>query len=316
MRRYFTGLVPFPEEVSRGSETYAGAGSCAQVERSDPKLRRSSRDRKEIVIYARSFDRAQAALSLVLDAFTVIEGVNSWSDEFVAIPADKAERANRVRNPHDLGHCLSTASLWEACELASIASRRRKFAYALSLYRLSTHIHGNLWEDLDPARFPYQHRSSSLRDQVRFSYAIVTAYAVVETLGCALHENAFRSGKWIPEKRNELESRLTSFGVNLKDPLIWQVRGQRTKLEAKRPIPAVRSTPWFRHPIRDQETDIVEAIAYVRWLRACAGAHNVTKMAYGLSVHDVANAQSLARRLLSSMLRPKEPKKARPKRKE
>jgi hypothetical protein len=305
MRRYYTGLFPFSEEVRGRRKVCQGAGWRARIERSAPELSRRFCDPKEIVIYSGSFSRAQAALSLILDAFTVLNGGNWWSDDFVAIPADKAERAKCIPNPRDMSRSLSTATLWEACAVAALASRTKRLAYALALYRLSAYIHANQPMDLDPGNFPYEHRSSNLRDQVRFAYAIVTAYAVIETLGCALHQEAFCDGKWVPDKRREIESRLTSLGVNLEETLVWHVRGSPTKLEAARTIPAVRSAPWFRHPIRDLEVNVVEAIAYLRWLRARAGAHDVTKMAYLLSIHDVANAQSLARRLLSSTIRKK-----------
>lgn len=273
-----------------------------KCENSPPELKRNVREPREIVIYARSFNRAQAALSLILDAFTVLECLNSWSDEFYAIPADLVERARHLPDPRMITRSMVTANLWNSCAVAAAASRKRRWAYALALYRLSTTIHANEPMDLDPSEFPYEQRSANLRDQVRFAYAIVTAYAVVETLGFALHQEAFQDGAWIPEKRREIEQRLTASGVDLKDTLIWQIRGPRTKLENSRKIPSVSLAPWSRHPVRDLEIDPVEAIAYLRWLRARASAHDVTRLAYLLSIDDVANAQFLARRLILSVI--------------
>jgi hypothetical protein len=62
--------------------------------------------------------------------------------------------------------------------------------------------------------------------------------------------------------------------------------------------------------VRDLEVSPVEAIAYLRWLRARAGAHDVTKFGYLLSVDDVANAQSLARRLIMDILQRRTPNKS------
>jgi hypothetical protein len=60
----------------------------------------------------------------------------------------------------------------------------------------------------------------------------------------------------------------------------------------------VKMCPWSSARIRDREVEIVDAIADVRALRSHVAAHDLKNQAKNLSVHDVTNAQFVARRLI------------------
>ncbi len=244
-------------------------------------------------------ERAQAVLTLILDSWTLLNGILPSADNLTVIPADDEEQHQLDSNsPFNSRETWSASGFPLSCLIAQRASMKRRLVYAVALCRQSFALHANDLMDLTPGEFPYQHRSMNPRDHVRFAYAIVTAYAVLEQLGLSLHGECFRSGKWIKEKRQELESRLRQAGINMSEPLLWTLRGGRTRLEAKRPPTVVRKCAWSRGQVRDCEVDFVDAIADLRWFRSRVAAHDIDSFASVLSVHDVANAQGLARRVI------------------
>jgi hypothetical protein len=171
------------------------------------------------------------------------------------------------------------------------------------LYQLSQSIHFNHPMDLHAELTSKETRSPIPQDHVRFAYSVISAYAVLEQLGLSLQGEAFKDGKWIIEKRSELEGRLNAVGLDLRQPAIWSLRGGRTSLERRRKTQAIGKAKWAYGSVRDEEVAIVDAIADLRWLRSGVAAHDVKDLARLLSVFDVANAQWLARRCLLACLR-------------
>lgn len=303
MRRYFTGLILQRNEGLQ--QPLRGRGwSISIAPKLDDDIRRSSAfNLNEIVIHAKTAERAQAALTLILDSWTVLNGVPPAADDLEVIPADCEERKKwESDGSFRPQQTWSTSGFPLSCLIAQRASMKRKLAYAIALCRQSIALHANEPVDLHPGEFPYRHRSLNPRDHIRFAYAIVTAYAALEQLGLSLHDECFLNGSWIKEKRDDLERRLTQAGINLNDTVYWTLRGGKTKLEAKRPPTIVRKCAWAYGQIRDCEVDFVDAIADLRWFRSRVAAHDVDSLASVLSVHDVSNAQKLVRRaVLESM---------------
>lgn len=303
MRRYYTGLLVHPYE--KLPRPLNGRRWAITIEpKLDDDIRRAhTSDPNEIVISAKTAERAQAVLTLILDSWTVLNGMLPAADDLRVIPEDDEEReqeeSDSLFNPRE---AWSRSGFPLSCLIAQRASMKRNLIYATALFRQSLALHANDVMELVPGAFPYQHRSMNPRDHVRFAYAIVTAYAALEQLGLSLHGECFRRGVWIKEKREDLERRLKHAGIILNDPLLWTLRGGKTRLEAKRPPTVVRKCTWSRGQVRDCEVDFVDAIADLRWFRSRVGAHDVDSLASVLSVHDVANAQGLARRaVLESM---------------
>lgn len=302
MKRYYTGLLT--HTYVRLPQPLGGRGWVITI---DPKLdddiRKNASDPNEIVIHARTQERAQAALTLILDSWTVLNGMSPSVDDLSVISEDDKEQSRLdPGSPYNVREVWSNSGFPLSCLIAQRASMKRRLAYAIALCRQSFALHANDVMDLNPGEFPYQHRSMNPRDHVRFAYAIVTAYAVLEQLGLSLHGECFRSGKWIKEKREELESRLRRARISLSEPLLWTLRGGKTRLEAKRPPTVVRKCTWSRGQVRDCEVDFADAVADLRWFRSRVAAHDIDSLASVLSVHDVANAQGLARRaVLESM---------------
>lgn len=258
-------------------------------------IRKGSPDLKhEIVILAANDRTAQKALNLILSAHRLITA-EVWIDDIDVQPQGKT----KALHP---GYC-STANFPVACHIAAKASTSLNFIYALALYRLSQELHVNVLMDLEPREYPHEHRSPYPRDHARFAYAIVTAYAVIEQIGLALKQgDAFKNRQWIPVVRNELENRLRSAGVDLGNPVLWQLRGGKTKMEARRPPKIMRKASWAFGKIRDCEVEVIDALADLRWLRSGVASHHLDELASLLSIYDASNAQLLARRLLFDRL--------------
>lgn len=302
MRHYYTGLLLHSYESL--PQPIRGRGWSISIEaKIDDDIRRFASSQEEIVIHAKTAERAQMVLTLILDSWTVLNGVLPTADELVVIPKDCEERKQwELESSLNLGEAWNASGFPLSCLIAQKASMKRKLVYAVSLCRQSFALHANEMVDLVPGLFPYQHRSLNPRDHVRFAYAIVTAYAALEQLGLSLHGECFRNRTWIKEKRDELELRLTKARININDMVLWTLRGGKTKLEAKRPPTIVRKCSWARGQVRDCKVHFVDAIADLRWFRSRVAAHDIDSLASVLSVHDVANAQGLARRaVLESM---------------
>jgi hypothetical protein len=298
-QRYYTGLIPCESEMSM--PVARGQGWTADIERRRRNKPGSAPEAKrEIVIYARSFKTAQHAVYLIVDSHRLLNGEPPLFDD----PHVEPEELRPDFRPF-LGMrrgSVHTADLPVACHIAANASRDRRFVYAFALYRLSHAIHANAIMDLDPRYYPIQHRSTYAIDHARYAYAIVTAYAAVEQLGLGLNQQAFHEKRWIPSVRQELEQRLQEAGVNLRETVVWQLRGGKTRLEKGRRRTLAQKAIWSFGKLRDEEIAVVDAIAELRFLRSGVAAHRMSDLARVLSVHDVANGQNLARRLLLDRL--------------
>jgi hypothetical protein len=306
IRMYYAGLIPFPGEhlekevLGRGWSMKMGLrpDKC----RHDYNRGRPSHDydqaRPEIVICARDIHRADAVLGLFMDSLQVLSGPAIWDVNLQPVSEDDSER-DELRAMLAAGSIMfSSAGFDLAAMLARTASLNRRFAYAIALHAVSCQNHVNQPMDLAPANYPYRARSAAHRDHVRFAYAIIAAYAAIEQLKLSPEPHSFKNHAWIPEKRQALEAKLKRAGVDLSETLLWHVRGGKTRLELDRPPKIVKMCPWSYAQIRDCEVEIVDAIADVRALRSNVAAHDVKDQAKYLSVHDVVNAQLVARQLI------------------
>jgi len=300
--RYWTGLI------SLGGETCP----CAPIKGKSwavcfARVNRHYRQKyqgRELVIEARKRATAQRALDLIWVLHQAWTGHPAeWPDPTVRGADEGATERERAQWPF-LTH--SRADYPEACKLAAKASRRRDWTYATALLGQSMKLHVNHPMDLEPGMFPFRQRSPLPTDHVRFAYAIVLAYAVIEQLGLDVRASANRpsmvKGRWNPEVLSDLEGRLKSARVNTAEPVVWLVRGGKTKLEATRPPRSLGRQPWSYGNVRDCEVAMVDAIADVSWLRSRVASHRMTELTGLLSVHDVANAQFLSQRLLLDVL--------------
>jgi len=271
---------------------------------------------KEVVIHARKDDRAQRAADLIHAARLILNASNVLSHIYPGehAPIWPLERNYRsksaIDDSGDVIHArVMTMNIPLACLIAATASWRLQYVYALAKLRLSLETFSLPTIDLDPYHSDNVPKSLLPEDHVRLAFAIVTAYSCVEELGLEVrasnkNPSILPNGGWNPVVRNDLERRLVRSHINLNEQFLWTLRGGRTRIERKRIPNFLRAAKWARRYVRDGEMSVIDAINYTSFLRSTVAAHRTDKqMVRVLSVYDVANTQSLARRLLLEKLR-------------
>jgi hypothetical protein len=199
--------------------------------------RRGNRDvaAKEILIVAESETVARRAVSRILGAMTLLQGSSSVIADLPLVRQQDQDSA--VKRLHNGAWSISGLPL--ACRIAVQASRRRRLEYALAKFKLSSETSSFDWIDLDPDHsetIPRWHRAE---DHVRLATAIVLAYSVIEELGLEVRASDKKqssiNGQWNPEVKQELENRLRRARIDLSNPVVWSVRGGKSRLETERP---------------------------------------------------------------------------------
>lgn len=263
-------------------------------------------DGKEIVIEAKNIETAKRAFALIAAAKALLDGSSFFGpgdDHMLLAPAEA-----RSRDARDQGRDrIATANFPWACGIATKATSRNKYVYALNKWRLSTYLVSVPFIELDPSYSETIERTPDPQAHVLFSYAIIAAYSVLEDLGVELRASeeqpsAQPDGTWNPSRRSDLEARLRDARINLSDKFNWSQRGRPTRLESRRPRQIFRNaTPaqWAHGDVRDLAVEIVDAIAYASWLRSKVSSHRSRPEDVRLlSIYDVTNVQFLARQLL------------------
>jgi hypothetical protein len=261
---------------------------------------------KEVFIIANSESVARRVASSVVEAMTLLEGstVPNFSHSF-PWQHDPAPNTKRLHAEQ-----WSNRGFPVACRIAVRASHRLRLQYALAKFKLSCENSSFDWIDLDPDQsrtIPRWHRAE---DHLRLATAIVLAYAVLEELGLEVRASrdtpSSIGGQWNPPVKQELEDRLKRAGIDLSDPVVWSVRGGKSRLEAARPkhlYATSTRTPWTRWNIRDRLVEVVDAIGHASFLRSTISSHRLKpRLVRMLSAYDVANVQHLARRLILEKL--------------
>jgi len=308
--QFLTGLITtdfsqFPPPPFRG----AGWRINYRV---DPHHRCSAFDGKrmgrgrEVMISAASKVSAQRAVGLVHAASVLL-----WNDPLIANLVWTVERAVDEAKSLEEGRRpffqINTQDLPLSCLIAAKASRKRQLVYALHKFIVSCQIYSPNLRNLDPAERFHFALSKFAEDHVRFAFAIIAAYSVVEELGLGVrvtkdHPQSYVNGQWDAAVKTDLERRLRESDVVLNETILWHLRATPTRLERMRPPRIQGKFRWARGPVRDSQMEVVDAIAHASWLRSKVSSHRLTDKVVSLSPYDVANVQHLARRLLLERL--------------
>ena len=253
----------------------------------------------EVVLNATNYQNARKASQLITSALSLLDGCTSLPLESIPriIPLQKGhedvpifhfgcEQTNRTLIP-------------KAVKMAAKASFKRKHFISLLKYQLACELHSVDLMDLYPEYFKLSKNHS---DHLRFAYAIVVFYSVLEELGLEIRANKDNpskvDGKWNPEVKSELEGRLLRAKIDINDKVNWHLRSTPTKIERLNKPEVQKKSSWARDIIRDSEINIIDAIAYASWTRSRIASHKLNVAFTSLSIYDVANINFLARRLL------------------
>lgn len=275
---------------------------------------------KVVIIDAASYGRAFAVARLIHAAHCVLDGsniVHEFADDYgiVPYPVDRSYVAE-LGSPENqrllAGSMMSRSGTPLACMLAAKTSFRRRRQYALFKLYQSYRQYSTHWTDLDPSLSATLPRSKMPENHVAFAQAITLAYGVIEELGLEVRASSQgpsrdSTGRWNSKVKQNLEDRLTRAHIQVSETIDWSIRGPRTRLEKGRRTQAVDKTSWAYGMVRDVEIQLIDAIADLSWLRSEIAAHKFSDRKEGelvslLSPYDVANAQSVACRLLLESL--------------
>jgi len=305
-RIFWTGLITIGEEPLQPKPPFAGAGWTATLapQRRDPPAVHKG---KEIVLYARSWVSAQRALDLIYGCHQLVfDTPPIISVHPIAYNETEPDWMQEDDRRRQVEMTLSTSDFPLACAIAAKASRRRRWVYAVAKLKFSQSLYSVHHVDLEPWKSPNLPISSFPDDHVLFSYAIISAYSVLEDIGLELRASTRRpsriSGNWNPIVKEDLDLRLAKAGVDLGETLLWTIRGPKRTIERRRPIPPARKAAWSGWFVRDSKLSVADAIAYADWLRDRVASHAAKDLTRVLSPYDVVNVQHLARRLLLECL--------------
>jgi hypothetical protein len=271
----------------------------------------------EFIINSESFEVAQNVLYLVLCSSAVIDSTVLWSNEahypheFGTINNEKG--IDLLKKPVT-GH--SSHSIPSYFYLAAQASKDHKLSNSIVKYQLSTEIYSQ--HDMDLHEVIDWKTTEFNFIQMRFAYAIIVAYSVIEELGLDVKvtisknkRSILDNGEWNPEVHDDLVKRLSEANIDIDEDIAWMIRGDATEIEKRRPIKTSKPAEWSDPPdwkndffirISDGYVYLPDAINYISYLRSSISSHAVGNRIMNLSVFDVANAQHLARRLILEKL--------------
>lgn len=270
---------------------------------------------KEAIIQTSSIENAIKVVELISAALTLLNAGLYEADRASILPFSSEERKLMAQEfmleEEMIGnqiHAIPQVLL--ACKIACKASFRRAYYNALLKYQLGNYLCSIAPIELDPSHSFYYKLSPFHSDYVKFAYAIILFYSVIEELGLeirATNKNpSFINKKWNLSIRKDLEERLKKGGINTKELFSWNLRSTPTKIERelrkKRKLKPVKKSSWARSSVRDSEIELVDAILLVSNLRSSISSHKFSKFVESLSIYDVSNANYLSRRLLRERL--------------
>jgi hypothetical protein len=316
VKNYYSGYLvddyalfpPTPYKARGWTISFEDPPSDAQA-RGTATIDGESYQTKAVIVRAAYRERAQYAADSIHASLCLMWGELPPFDGTVVVrpQSDSAEEdttpSRRLGAPRD----VHVGRLPLACLMAVKASYRKVYQYALFKHLLSHQVFSTSLMGLDPTGWwSSQFVFDSPEHHVRCAYAIVLAYSVLEELSLevrASSKNPSRKrGQWNPPVKQELETRLKNAGIDLSETFLWILRDTPTRIERRRPLDIESRAPWAGLKVRDSEIALIDAIAYVSWLRSQVSAHSLRDLAASLSYYDVLNAQHLARRLLLEKL--------------
>jgi hypothetical protein len=313
-QRYSTNLatIPtrhYPYPPFRACGWHVTFGSYFHDPRSQTHLNGRIRVPRRIVIHARTQTGAQNAVGLITAARCLADascGDDPNFDRGVAYLGQTLRRSRQDQLEDDIPS-VQEAEYHLPILIATRASFRKRYQYALYKYKLSQQAFPTYVRDLEPSRWNTGRAVFvAAEHHVHCSQAIILAYSVLEELGLEMRATAqvpsFVNGVWNPIVRNDLEHRLEVAGIDLSETALWTIRDTPTRIERSRVIPVIRRAEWAHGRVRDSEMELVDAIAQASWLRSRVSAHRLHTLSSSLTYYDVSNLHYLARRLLRESL--------------
>jgi hypothetical protein len=291
------------------------------------KLRSTMTIGRELIIQAPSEERAYHAALMLHAAYCLIDGMlvllfpgmdirreaPSDAEELIKRELRESYRptyAEHILLKKDRGCLLSLVGFTTAARIAAVASRTNGHEYALFKYYLSVYLVSVDSIDLN-ARFGRHDIKTSplVLDHVWLAQSVALAHGVIEELGLNVRASSQRpstiEGQWNPDVKSDLVARLKRAGIqDAESQITLCFRGEVTGLERDKAPRRAEPSRWASKTRgnRDQEVPLIDAINWLSRLRSDVSAHTLAKSAAQLTLVDVFNAQTIARRVLLGAL--------------
>ena len=262
----------------------------------------------EIIIQAPDRLVAQRAVNLITAAKVLMDGDFTSGDPTIATPDDLDDPEDLLGYDFDLelGFSSGTFGYATATRLAAKATQKKRWTHALIKHWLSLRTcnvpsiehHPRYGDNFMVKKDPFDHAV--------MSQAITTGFSAIEELELNVKASEKRpskiKGKWNPLVLNDLKKRLIMAKVNPEKRIPWIARIPPTRIEKKYSLPDGEPAPWAGYSNRDRMIKITDAIHRSELMRSRVSSHRMHSLTSSLTIYDVVNVQSVARRLLLDTL--------------
>ena len=223
---------------------------------------------------------------------------------------------------------LVTGGIYLAGIMAAKASYKEDYVYAIHKLFFSFQTYSTVPRDLDPSHgnleIPNLKKPYPPEIRILLTNAIISAYSAIEELELQIvPKNTLKTksgeirlskdenGNFFPETKKDIISRLQKAKVNINEPFIWDLRGGKKLFEDRKPFSKkTKKAKWSSgFSVRDGEINLLTALDRASCLRSNVASHKPStskskkeRMVKELSMYEVSNVQSLARRLVLESL--------------
>ena len=243
---------------------------------------------------------------LIRAAMCLVDGSNTFDPgELLALPHDPVELEGlNEDNLHRNDRTIGKHGILLATQLAAKCSLRNPRRYALLKLNLSFQLASTHWIEFDPSHGPKNFGvESDANIHVALATAATLAYSAIEELQLEPrpinNRNVKNSdGTWDPSALADLNVRLDAVRINIRNLLVWTVRGSDLRIHRSKRAPKGAKQPWARGIVRDTSISVQDALVSASWLRSKCTTHRYGKETASITMFDVHNVQFLARRLI------------------
>jgi hypothetical protein len=318
-RKFTTGLVLLEKYTDELPPVKSKAWTAHFVKNRSLRTRNTNPENYEVVLESLSREQAQIALQLIISCIHLVLDepmVMGWMKQEVVEFGKEQQFGNGTDLSADINRAGTPCcgGILQAVMLAAKFAQRKDYRYGVALYHQSCFCHQNDRYQILNKLPVNQVRSDDFFDQVRFAYAIIAAYAVIEQLQLDINasqkKGAMNGEVWNVKVYDCLVLRLERAGIDRDQKIEWYRRTKVLAAQQKRLATSDEIVPWVKPNVKDRMVLVTDAIRECSNLRSEVSSHRLrNERTAKLSVYDVANAQNLARFMLLNVNLPKDTKK-------
>jgi hypothetical protein len=262
----------------------------------------------ELLIEADSEEKAEDLLSIIHGGMLLAYPAPGLTTNFVFLK-EYIEEQNEWYNENPfISYLQRLDNVGFGCQIASIAIKNKQLIYSIEKYKVSLELASFTPKSADPMYGQvFENYDIKHSYHTRSSFAIVSAFSVVEELGLEVRSSSVNprfvnneTGEWNPKVLKSITKRLRESNINEDLTFDWIYRGEPTKIEKEtKPLFGVDSQ-WivYHKDVRDKTLTFPEAIHHASYLRNFIASHKFKELTQYISPYDVNNVQLLARQLI------------------